>query len=158
MGINLNNKMVMNYIIKTTVIFCVSLFIIACEYDMNAGFDMSSPQAVIAVDTLEVAKGETVTLQATLSDKSGLLSCMLDYSKWEIASEIKLKDDGYPKTYNFVSEITVPEDAETSWQENYQKHDGSIFEITQTYHKLSLTFYDAVNNKNVVYFYIKVLQ
>jgi len=147
----------MNHIVKLIVIGCIGLLIAACEYDPNEGFDMYSPQAAMPVDTFEIARGGTAILQATLSDVSGINSCMLEYAKWDVSEEIRLKDQGYPVTYEFSAVVTVPADAETSWKEDYQKHDGSIFSITQTYHKLSLTFYDAMNNKNVVYFYIKVL-
>ena len=124
--------------------------------DPNDNFDMRSPQADIPVDTFEVNRGDVVRLEAVLTDDSGIESCNLNYSKWKVSQEFKLKELGNPVSYHFQAEITVPEDAEYSWLEDYQKHDGSIFKITQTYHKLSLTFYDTVKNKNVVYFYIKV--
>ncbi|GHV09873.1 hypothetical protein FACS1894162_1550 [Bacteroidia bacterium] len=128
----------------------------ACE-DPNNAFDMSSPLAVIARDTLEAHRGETVLLTARLSDESGLESCAVEYSAWKVSQETILREAGYPKSYDFSVEITIPADAATSWIEDYQKNDGSIFKITQTCHKLPLTFYDRFKNKNRVYFYIKIL-
>jgi len=148
----------MKYISKLIVVVCVGLLAIACNYDRNEGFDTRSPQAVILTDTILVAKGSTVTLKATLSDESGLKSYRLQYSDWEVNEEkVRIDESGYPKTYEFSANVLVPDTAKLSWNESYQKNDGSTFNITQTYHKISLTFYDAVNNLNVVYFYIKIL-
>lgn len=133
----------------------IIMFMASCG-DPNDDFDMRSPQATIPVDTFEVNRGATVNLEALLTDESGVESCILNYGNWKISQEIKLKEMGYPTSYNFSTSIVVPDDAEYSWLEDYQKHDGTIFKITQTYHKLSLTFYDVVKNKNVVYFYVKV--
>ena len=142
-----------------TIFSIISLGIIllmASCGDPNDNFDMHSPQATIPVDTFEVNRGDIVNLTAILTDESGVESCILTYGKWKISEEIRLKDVGYPTSYQFTTDIVVPSDAEFSWLEDYQKHDGTIFKITHTYHKLSLTFYDAVKNKNIVYFYIKV--
>lgn len=148
---------IINYLTRFTLIAGLLFAVIACNDDPNDAFDMRSPQAVIPIDTLEVNRGETVTLNAILSDESGILSYKLEYATWKITNEVSLRDAGMPKTYDFSADIVIPSDAATSWLENYQKHDGSIFNVTQTYHKISLTFYDAVNNKNVIYFYIKII-
>jgi len=147
----------MKHIFKLAIIGCLGFALVACKYDPNEGFDIHSPQAVITNDTIEASKGSTVSLKATLSDESGLLSCKLDYSEWNVLQEIKLDESGYPKTYEFTANIVIPDDAKESWLEDYQKNDGTVFNITQTYHKISLTFYDTVKNMNVVNFYIKVL-
>ena len=141
---------------KPVFILGIALLISACQYDPNADFDMYSPQASIAVDTFTVAAGNKLTLKATLTDASGIESYLLEYANWEIAEVGNLKESGSPANYDFEAEITVPIDAELSWTEKYQKNDGTIFDITQTYHKLSLTFYDTVHNKNIVYFYIQI--
>ena len=147
----------MKIIIKVILFGLTGIMMAACKYDPNEGFDMTSPQAKIAVDTFEVHRGATVELKATLTDASGLLSCTLSYSAWNVTNEVQLQNSGFPKKYEYSFVVTVPDDAEYSWIEDYQNNDGSIFKITQTYHKISLTFYDAVKNKNVVNFYIKVL-
>ena len=146
----------MKNIKKGIIILIAVMAIAACKQDFNADFDMYSPQADIPVDTFAVASGGKVTLKATLTDMSGVASYRLEYDKWEISEEKKLDEVGNPKTYNFETEITVPVDAQLSWTEKYQKNDGSSFDITQTYHKISLTFYDTVRNKNIVYFYVKI--
>ena len=148
----------MKYISKLIVVVCVGLLALACNYDRNEGFDIRSPQAVILSDTILAAKGSTVTIKATLSDESGLKSYRLQYSDWDVNEEkVRINETGYPKTYEFSANVLVPDTAKVSWSENYQKHDGTTFNITQTYHKITLTFYDAVNNSNVVYFYVKIL-
>lgn len=145
----------MKTILKLFSALCIIVIMVSCG-DPNDKFDMRSPQASIPVDTFEVNRGAVVDLRAVLADESGLESCLLAYDKWKVSKEIMLKDLGYPASYDFSMAVAVPVDAEFSWKEDYQKHDGTIFKITQTYHKLSLTFYDAVKNKNTVYFYIKV--
>jgi len=132
----------------------MALFVWACE-DPNSAFDITSPQAVISVDTLEAHREDIVTLNARLSDDSGIKSYTFEYGNWSIITDTIFQD--CPRQYDFLIKVAVPTDAQTDWTETYQKNDGSTFLITQTYHKLSLTFYDAVKNKNVVYFYIKVL-
>ncbi len=146
----------MKYLVKIMFAVCIASFVVACE-DPNDAFDMHSPQATIPVDTFEVHRGEAVTLNATLSDESGLWSYKLEYAKWKVVQEVLLHEEGSPATYQFTADIIVPDDALFEWEEDYQKHDGSTFKVKQTYHKLSLIFYDAVKNKNVKYFYIKVL-
>ncbi len=146
----------MKNIFSLLVVVCMAIFAISCDHDLNEGFDISSPQASIPVDTFEVNKGETVQLKAMLSDESGLESTLFSYPAWKVSEENKLRESGYPTSYEFTFDVLVPQDAAISWLEDYQKHDGATFKITQTYHKLSLTFYDRVKNKNVVYFYVKV--
>jgi len=148
----------MKYISKLIVVVCVGLLALACNYDRNEGFDIRSPQAVILSDTILAAKGSTVTIKATLSDESGLKSYRLQYSDWDVNEEkVRINETSYPKTYEFSANVLIPDTAKVSWNENYQKNDGTTFNITQTYHKITLTFYDAVNNSNVVYFYVKIL-
>jgi len=137
---------------------------VSCENDLLKGFDITSPQAVVPVDTFEVNRGTVVTLRATLTDESGIASYNLSYASfeatglqgWEIDASANLQDLGYPKSYEFSADVLVPELVMMSWEENYQKNDGTSFKIIQTYHKLALTFYDTHRNKNTVYFYIKV--
>lgn len=146
----------MKTIFKLFSALSIILLVLASCGDPNDNFDIQSPRATTPLDTFQVSRGAVVNLKAVLSDESGLESCVLSYDKWKISKEIKLKDLGYPTTYDYSTEVAIPVDAEFSWKEDYQKHDGTIFKITQTYHKLSLTFYDAVRNKNIVYFYVKV--
>jgi len=147
----------MKHILKLAIIGCLQFVLVACNQDLNKGFDTHSPQTFISTDTIEVTKGSTVVLKATLSDESGLFSCKLEYSEWNVLQEIKLNESGFPKMYEFTANMVIPEDAKESWLEIYQKNDGTTFNITQTYHKISLIFYDIYKNSNVVYFYIKVM-
>jgi len=148
----------MKYISKLIVIISVGLFAIACDYDRNEGFDIRSPQAVINTDTILATRGSVVTLNATLTDDSGLKSYRLQYTDWDLKEEkVRINETAFPKTYEFSANVIIPDSAKLSWNESYQKNDGTTFNVTQTYHKISLTFFDAVNNSNVVYFYIKIL-
>ena len=147
----------MKYISKLIVVICVGLSAIACDYDRNEGFDIRSPQGVIVADTILAAKGSVVTLKATLTDESGLKSYNLQYTDWDLKEEkVRINETEFPKTYEFRANVIIPDSAKQSWIESYQKNDGTTFNVTQTYHKISLTFFDAVNNSNVVYFYIKI--
>lgn len=133
----------------------LSLAAVSCG-DPNDAFDMTSPQAQILNDTIEVNRGDVITLEAVLTDESGVASYSIAYDNWGVIGQASLAEIGNPTRYVFSHTITVPEDAALEWKENYQKHDGSIFNITQRYHKIALTFYDTVRNRNIVYFYIKV--
>lgn len=144
-----------NRFIKITLALFTALAAVSCG-DPNDAFDMRSPQARIECDSLEVERGSVITLEAILTDESGVASYKVSYDAWEVNRVKSLADEAFPQTYHFSETITVPDDALLEWKENYQKHDGSIFNITQTYHKLALTFYDTERNSNTVYFYVKV--
>ena len=138
-----------------SLILLSAIFFIACNDDLNDGVDYISPKAVLDVDSLEVSRGETVTLKATVKDPSGISYVSLTYAGWNVSEEIKFEEDEYQKEYSFEYSLKVPENAELEWTEDYVKNDGTRFKIKQQYHKLSLTCYDGVNNKNIYYFYIK---
>ena len=154
----------MKYTVKFISFIFIAYMLVSCENDLLKGFDVTSPQAVVPVDTFEVDRATVITLRATLTDESGIGSYNLTYSTidikelqgWEIDVSADLKELNYPKRYEFSADILIPDVVATSWEENYQKNDGTIFRITQTYHKLALTFYDIHRNKNTEYFYIKV--
>lgn len=128
----------------------------ACERDMNKDFDMKSPTAVIETDTLEVVRGESVVLKATVKDPSGISNVSLSYPNWEIDNEIKFDEGAYPSEYSCAFDVKVPEDALFEWEEEVIKNDGTRFTVTKRHHKISLICFDGVRNKNIFNFYIKV--
>ncbi len=137
------------------IFFALTTLFVACSHDINDGIDFISPKAVIENDTLEVTRGDSVTIRALIKDESGISSVTFTYSAWNINDDVVIDAENMPTEYDYSCKIKVPTDAALEWQENYQKHDGTTFLITQHYHKLSLTCYDGVKNKNIFYFYIK---
>lgn len=133
----------------------ISVGFVACDHDLNKDVDFRSPTAVIDADTFEVSRNGSVDLRALLKDESGISFASLSYANWKVNDE-KVFEANYPGEYLYTFTVKVPADAEYEWEEDYVKHDGSRFKIIQRYHKLSLTCYDGVRNKNVFYFYIKV--
>ncbi len=134
----------------------VCLFAASCEYDLNAGVDFISPQAVIATDTMEVARGGEAVIVADIHDESGLSYISLAYADWGVSDTRTFEERAYPESYHYSYTVRVPDNAVYEWEEVYTKNDGSKFNIMQQYHKLSLTCYDGVRNKHVFYYYIKV--
>lgn len=128
----------------------------SCEYDLNRGVDFISPQAVIEADTLEAYRGDVVKICADIADESGISYISLEYADWGVEDSRLFEDGKCPNQYFYSYEVSVPDDAALEWDEVLTKNDGSKFNIVQCYHRLSLTCYDAVNNKHIFYYYIKV--
>ena len=132
------------------------MLICSCDRDLNEGVDYYSPQADIARDTFEVARGENVEIKAFIKEESGIAYLGLEYADWNLKDEISVDEVSRTTGYDYTYKITVPLNALYEWDEVYTKHDGTKFNIKQRYHKISLTCYDGVKNKNIFYFYIKV--
>lgn len=145
----------MRNILHLMVLTALTTVVSSCNQDINEGVDFASPRVTTVRDTFEVSRGETVDLNAVLSDESGVAYVSLEYSDWDIKTEEEL-DAATTGTYTFKYSFKVPDDAMLSWTETYTKHDGTKFDITQSYHKIALTCYDGVRNQNTIYFYVKV--
>jgi hypothetical protein len=139
----------------------VSLLIVlftGCETtdDILDTMDHTVPAVQFNPDTLEVSAGEKVTINALLSDESGIQRIEFTYSNWKINTIVDLSTEPVQPTYTFTTEITVPEDALKSWEEKQYYNDGTSLVITQTYHKLLLTVWDKNRNLRKGYCYVKV--
>lgn len=145
----------MRNIFHLMILTAMAAGVSSCSQDINEGVDFVSPRVTMACNTFEVSRGETVDLNAVLTDESGVAYVSLEYSDWNIKTEEAL-DAATTGTYTFNYSFKVPDDAMLSWQETYTKHDGTKFDITQCYHKIALTCYDGVRNQNTIYFYVKV--
>lgn len=139
----------------------VSLLIVlftGCETtdDILDTLDHTVPAVQFNPDTLEVTAGEKVTINALLSDESGIQRAEFTYGNWKLNTIVDLSNEPVQTTYTFTTEITVPEDALKSWDEKEYYNDGTSLVITQTYHKLLLTVWDKNRNLRKGYCYVKV--
>ena len=139
----------------------VSLLIVlftGCETtdDILDTLDHTVPAVQFNPDTLEVTAGEKVTINALLSDQSGVQRIEFTYGNWKLNTIVDLSNEPVQTTYTFTTEITVPEDALKSWEEKEYYNDGTSLVITQTYHKLLLTVWDKNRNLRKGYCYVKV--
>lgn len=139
----------------------VSLLIVlftGCETtdDILDTLDHTVPAVQFNPDTLEVTAGEKVTINALLSDESGVQRIEFTYGNWKLNTIVDLSNEPVQTTYTFTTEITVPEDALKSWEEKEYYNDGTSLVITQTYHKLLLTVWDKNRNLRKGYCYVKV--
>jgi len=139
----------------------VSLLIVlftGCETtdDLLDTLDHTVPAVQFNPDTLEVTAGEKVTINALLSDESGVQRIEFTYGNWKLNTIVDLSNEPVQTTYTFTTEITVPEDALKSWEEKEYYNDGTSLVITQTYHKLLLTVWDKNRNLRKGYCYVKV--
>ena len=139
----------------------VSLLIVlftGCETtdDILDTLDHTVPTVQFNPDTLEVTAGEKVTINALLSDESGVQRIEFTYGNWKLNTIVDLSNEPVQTTYTFTTEITVPEDALKSWEEKEYYNDGTSLVITQTYHKLLLTVWDKNRNLRKGYCYVKV--
>ena len=139
----------------------VSLLIVlftGCETtdDILDTLDHTVPAVQFNPDTLEVTAGEKVTINALLSDESGVQRAEFTYGNWKLNTIVDLSNEPVQTTYTFTTEITVPEDALKSWEEKEYYNDGTSLVITQTYHKLLLTVWDKNRNLRKGYCYVKV--
>ncbi|HNW53635.1 MAG TPA: hypothetical protein PKN21_05150 [Bacteroidales bacterium] len=139
----------------------VSLLIVlftGCETtdDILDTLDHTVPAVQFNPDTLEVTAGEKVTINALLSDESGIQRAEFTYGNWKLNTIVDLSNEPVQTTYTFTTEITVPEDALKSWEEKEYYNDGTSLVITQTYHKLLLTVWDKNRNLRKGYCYVRV--
>jgi len=139
------------------VSFLVLLFT-ACEStdDVLNTLDHTVPVVQFTPDTLEVTAGEKVTINALLSDESGIQRIEFTYANWSLNTIVDLSGESTQVAYTFTTEITVPVDALKSWEEKEYYNDGTSLVITQTYHKLLLTVWDKNRNLQKGYCYVKV--
>jgi hypothetical protein len=124
--------------------------------DILDTLDHTVPAVQFNPDTLEVTAGEKVTINALLSDESGVQRVEFTYGNWKLNTIVDLSNEPVQTTYTFTTEITVPEDALKSWEEKEYYNDGTSLVITQTYHKLLLTVWDKNRNLRKGYCYVKV--
>lgn len=134
------------------------LFFTACEStdDVLNNIDHIVPAITFSTDTLEVAAGETITVNAVIEDDSGIQRIEFSYGDWRINNIKDLSEEPNTATYPFSMEFTVPADATKEWQEDLFFKDGSSIKIIQHYHKLSLSAWDKNRNLNKGYLYVKV--
>ena len=105
------------------------MLICSCDRDLNEGVDYYSPQADIARDTFEVARGENVEIKAFIKDESGIAYLGLEYADWNLKDEISVDEVSRTTGYDYTYKITVPLNALYEWDEVYTKHDGTKFNI-----------------------------
>ena len=129
---------------------------VACETseDISFGLDHEVPSYRVLTDSLQVKKGQTVTIKVEVSDNAGLSKVVFSYGDWVIREAIML--DEKPKSYTFETSILIPDDAATEWQEGIILNNGSKQTITQHYHKLLLEATDINMNVRNIPIYIKV--
>ncbi|MCX6226530.1 MAG: hypothetical protein NTV01_17575 [Bacteroidia bacterium] len=134
------------------------LLFTACEStdDVLNRIDHTVPSVQFSPDTLEVAAGENVTINAVIEDESGIQRIEFTYGDWRINKIIDLSNDSNTVTYPFTLDIQVPADALQQWEENSYFNDGSSIKIIQQYHKLTLSAWDKNRNLNKSYLYVKV--
>jgi len=134
------------------------LLVTACESteDVLDRIDHTVPTVVFANDTLEVDPGGTLTLNAAVSDESGIQRIEFTYGDWRINNIIDLSAETGTAPYAFTLDITVPADAKKEWEETLYFNDASSINITQRYHKLGLSAWDKNRNLKKEYVYVKV--
>jgi len=139
------------------ILFSIMVFQ-ACESteDTLETLDHSVPSVEFNPDTLEVNAGETVTLNAEISDESGIQRIEFSYGDWRINEIIDLSLEDFPSSYTFSTQITVPADALKEWEESKYFNDGTSVLITQQHHKLSLSTWDKNRNLRKGYVFVKV--
>jgi hypothetical protein len=134
------------------------LLMTACEStgDVLDRIDHTVPVVKFAADTLEVAAGEKVTINAVVGDDSGIQRIEFSYGDWRINKIVDLTLETNVISYPFSLEITVPADAAKEWAENLYFNDASSIMITQKFHRLALSAWDR--NRNLVkgYVFIRV--
>jgi hypothetical protein len=130
----------------------------ACEStdDVLNRIDHTVPVVTFVSDTLEVAAGDKVTLNASVDDESGIQRVEFSYGDWRINRIIDLTKEPNATSYPFSMEITIPADAAKEWEESLYFNDASSIKVIQQYHKLALSAWDR--NRNLVkgYVYIRV--
>ena len=140
------------------LISCSVLLFQACETteDTLNSLDHTVPTIEFVPDTVEVAAGESLTINAVVEDESGIQRIEFSYGDWRINEIVDLTSESYPRSYSFSIEINVPLDAKMQWEEDKFFNDGTSIKITQQYHKLSLSTWDKNRNLKKKYVYVKV--
>ncbi len=134
------------------------LLLAACEStdDVLNNIDHTVPSVQFSPDTLVVAAGNTISVQAVVEDESGIQRIEFTYGDWRINKIIDLSNEASAVSFPFSMEIQVPANALKQWEESLYFNDGSSVKIIQQYHKLALSAWDK--NRNLVkrYCYVKV--
>jgi hypothetical protein len=135
------------------------ILVTACEStdDVLDKIDHTVPAVEFSADTLEVAAGGTLVINAVIEDESGIQRIEFAYGDWRINKIIDLSEEPNTPTYNFSLEITAPEDAKKEWEETLYFNDASSIKVVQRYHKLVLSAWDRNRNlrKGIVYVMVK---
>lgn len=144
-------------IIYTLVVSIVALLSACGETaeDISYGMDHETPSYKVLNDSAVVSPLQEVQLEIEVSDNAGLKKVIFAYGDWNLNEVIEL--DGSPATYVYKKTITIPADAAKEWVESVKENDGTIVEIDQTYHKLTLTATDINMNVKIIPIYIKVI-
>ena len=134
------------------------LLLAACEStdDVLNNIDHTVPSVQFSPDTLVVAAGNTISVQAVVEDESGIQRIEFTYGDWRINKIIDLSNEASAVSFPFSMEIQVPANALKQWEESLYFNDGTSVKIIQQYHKLALSAWDK--NRNLVkrYCYVKV--
>lgn len=137
----------------------IALMVIAsCEStdDILESIDHKVPDIQFMPDSIEVDAGETFTVEALVEDESGIERLVFSYGNWRINQIVDLSGETVSGSYTFSTEVTVPGDALTSWEEEKYFNDASSITIIQQYHALELTAWDVNRNERKSYMYVKV--
>jgi hypothetical protein len=139
----------MRKIVSLLLSFFLLMFFYACESseDISNKLDHEVPSCKVLTDSLSVSPGQTVAIQVEVSDNAGLDKLVFSYSNWSLRESVSLNDQNYPKAYTFSTNVTIPDDALTEWNEDLILNDGTSIKIIQHYHKLNLEVTDI--NMNV---------
>lgn len=134
------------------------ILVTACESteDILERIDHTVPSVLFTPDTVEVAAGATVRVNALIEDESGIQRIEFTYGDWRINQIIDLSKESGNYSYQFSTDIQVPADAKKEWEENLYFNDASSIKIIQKYHKLILSAWDKNRNLVKSYFYVRV--
>lgn len=123
--------------------------------EISYGMDHELPSYKVLNDSSVVSPLQEVQLEIEVSDKAGLKKVVFAYGDWNLNEVVEL--EGSPVTYVYKKTITVPQNAVKEWTESVKENDGTIIEVGQTYHKLTLTATDMNMNVKLIPIYIKVI-
>lgn len=141
-----------------TLVVSMVVFLAACgetAEEISNGMDHQVPGYTVLTDSLVVSPLQEVQLEVEVTDNAGLKRLVFSYGNWAISEAINI--DGSPKKHVFNATITIPQDAAKEWVESVTQNDGTVVEVDQTYHKLTLTATDVNQNVKVIPIYIKVI-
>jgi hypothetical protein len=147
-----------NIKIAWIVISLPVLLVAGCEStdDVLNKIDHTVPSVQFSPDTLVVAAGESINVQALIEDESGIQRIEFTYGDWRINKIVDLSNESSSVSYPFSIEIQVPAGALKQWEESLYFNDGSSEKIIQHYHKLALSAWDKNRNMVKRYCYVKV--
>jgi hypothetical protein len=140
-------------------VFILIVFATACEStdDILDNLDHTVPSVVFTADTVDVAAGGTIPVDALVEDASGIRRIEFSYGDWRINTIVDLSEETGNTSYRFTSEILVPANAKKEWEENRYFNDASSIKVIQRYHKLILSAWDRNRNQARGYLYVKVV-